>query len=164
MTGWAGELGWLGCLVGWRLGLLVSFGLAGGLVGWWDGWLVARWLDGLVDGMEHHKPGPDIAGGPLAAGQHDAAAAFTSMAASWYLLFWRLLTVSTFAATLVRTAAARSASHGCGQPCTSMQPSQLPSPPSQPQPSQSRSGRFARYHWKKMGGEALLSSSPVGPK
>ena len=72
-------------------------------------WNVGDAPYGLVDGMEHHKPGPDIAGGPLAAGQHDAAAAFTSMAASWYLLFWRLLTVSTFAATLVRTAAARSA-------------------------------------------------------
>ena len=98
---------WCVCLGSWSRTLLGPAGGAGphGQVDW----NVGDAPYGLVDGMEHHKPGPDIAGGPLAAGQHDAAAAFTSMAASWYLLFWRLLTVSTFAATLVRTAAARSA-------------------------------------------------------
>jgi len=49
--------------------------------------------------------GPDIIGGPLRGGQIDASAAFTTMSATWYMLFWRLITYSCFLAALGRCAA-----------------------------------------------------------
>ena len=56
-------------------------------------------------GMESWKEGPAIAGGPTRAGQVDAAAAFGSKTASWYLVVYRVLVMSMLGTVFLRAAA-----------------------------------------------------------
>lgn len=73
-------------------------------------WTVGTSQYGAMEGMEDWKEGPTILGGPLRAGQVDAAMSRGSRAASWYLLIFRFVAVSLLATTFLRalTAAALS--------------------------------------------------------